>query len=311
MTQTAADTRPAHQPVLAWGLLLIAPALFCSNMIMARAMVGILPPLSMAFLRWSIVAVILGAFCWRELVQKRAAIRTEWPHLLFLGSLGMGLCGGPVYLAGELTTATNICLIYASCPLFVALFAALFLKEQLHLSQIAGLIIGLLGVIWIIAEGAPARLLSLSFNTGDLWICLATLSFAVYSVGLRHFKTQLSATLRLGAMAAGGALCHLPFMAAELSLWGRAITLRPEVFAGLAVLVCISSIGAYATYGQVVRMLGAVRAGLILYIAPVYNAVFAMVLLGEMLTGFHLVGSALILPGLWLVGRVKSRTATN
>ena len=303
MTHPFSDSRISRPELVAWGLLLIAPALFCSNMIMARAMVGILPPISMAFLRWSIVALVLAVFCWRELRTKHQVLRREWPHLLFLGSLGMGLCGGPVYLGGELTTATNIGLIYASCPLFVALFAALFLKEQLHMGQIAGLIIGLFGVIWIIAEGAPSRLVRLSFNTGDLWICLATLSFAIYSVGLRHFPTRLSATLRLAAMAAGGALCHLPFMAAELTFWGREIILRPEVFAGLAVLVFISSIGAYATYGQVVRVLGAVRAGVILYIAPVYNAVFAMVLLGEMLTDFHLVGSALILPGLWLVGR--------
>ena len=57
------------------------------------------------------------------------------------------------------------------------------------------------------------------------------------------------------------------------------------------------------TYGKIVELVGAPRAGVVLYIVPVYNAGLALMLLGESLSSFHIIGTALILPGVWLANR--------
>ena len=109
--------------------------------------------------------------------------------------------------------------------------------------------------------------------------------------------------LRFAACAAAGALWHLPFLGYELVVQNQTVTFSSDVLAAIMVLVFISSIGAYLSYGYIVARLGAARAGAVLYIVPVYNAVFAILLLGEVLSAYHLIGLSLILPGLWLANR--------
>ena len=66
-----------------------------------------------------------------------AGIRSEWLSLAILGGLGMGLCGAPIYLAGTLTTATNIGLIYAVCPLIILMLSAYVFFASIKLGQLA------------------------------------------------------------------------------------------------------------------------------------------------------------------------------
>ena len=46
---------------IAWLFVLICPAFFASNMVIARAMVGVFPPISMAFMRWFLVGLVVLA----------------------------------------------------------------------------------------------------------------------------------------------------------------------------------------------------------------------------------------------------------
>ena len=292
---------------IAWALVLICPACFASNMLIARGMSGVFPPLSMAFGRWFFVGlVVLVCLC----VMRRfsvALIRAEWKSLLFLAGLGMGLCGGPVYLAGELTTAVNIGLIYSAAPLVIAVIGFVYFGERLQSQQIFGLLIGLVGVVIIITKADVMRLAELQFNGGDLWIVLATISFAIYSVGLRHIPSKLSQFQRFGVMALGGALWHFPFMIAEIAIDGPLPEITTTIIAAFVILVFIASLASYLSYGFIVSRHGAVIAGTTLYLAPIYAAILAVMLLNERIELFHLIGGALILPGLWLVSKKQSR----
>lgn len=288
---------------IAWALLFICPGFFASNMLMARGMSGVFPPISMAFTRW----LFVGIFVFLVLAIMRriplATIKAEAKQILFLASLGMGLCGGPVYLAGELTTATNIGLIYSAAPLLIALIAFVVFRERLNKWQALGLIMGLVGVLTILIKADFSRLAGLTFNGGDLWIVLATTSFAIYSLGLKYMPTTLTRFQQFGAMAFGGALWHAPFTLWEIAVRGPLPEITISIIGAFMVLVFLSSIGAYLTYGFIVTRLGATIAGATLYLSPVYAAVLAVILLDERIMAYHLIGGALILPGLWLVSR--------
>src|SRR5262245_57532452 len=83
-----------------------------TNMILARANAGSVPPFSLATARWSIVAIGLVPFVLKELrVQTGEFWSQHWRTVFFAGFLGMFVCGGPVYIAGETTTAINMALI--------------------------------------------------------------------------------------------------------------------------------------------------------------------------------------------------------
>ena len=287
--------------------VLICPAFFASNMLIARGMSGIFPPIAMAFSRWFLVGLVvfLALAIMRSIAFE--TLRKEWRQILFLASLGMGLCGGPVYMAGELTTATNIGLIYSAAPLLIALFAYFAFNERLNKLQLTGMIMGLLGVIAIIIKADISLLTNLAFNRGDLLIVLATTSFAIYSLGLKYIKTSLTQIQRFGAMSLGGAICHAPFVMAEIVHRGPWPDITWVIIGALTVLVFSASLGAYLSYGYIVSRLGATIAGSTLYLSPVYAAALAVILLGEQIFHYHIIGGAMILPGLWLVSmRTKS-----
>ena len=296
---------PARSPraePLAYALLVLTALMFAANMLTARATSDFLPPMALAFWRWAGALALLLPFCAGSLWRHRAAAFAEWRDLLALGALGMGVCGGVVYLGAATTSATNIGLIYAASPVLIILFARLFYGERMSGSQLLGVGLSLLGVLVVIARGDPATIMAVRFTVGDLLILAAAIAWAVYSVLLKHRPTRLPPTARLAAITLGGLVALLPFVV------GEAIVYKPFPLSwqsvGVALfLAVVPGFGAYQAYGYVQRHLGAGPTGLIMYMSPLFTGLLAFALLGEDLRLYHLAGVALVLPGIFLATR--------
>ncbi len=73
---------------------------------------------------------------------------------------------------------------------------------------------------------------------------------------------------------------------------------------GLVVLAALRpGVLSYGAYSLLQRELGASRTAMMLYLSPLYAAVLAWWLLGEVPGWYHAVGAALILPSIWLATR--------
>jgi len=275
-------------------------------MIVARWAAGWFPPHALAFWRWTIALLPMLALCGAVLWRRRAELRREWRDLLLLGALGMWVCGAFVYIAGETTSATNIGLIYAGVPILVMLLSARVFHEPLSGAQLTGAIIALTGVLAIVLKGDPGSLLRLAFTRGDLWALTAAGCWAVYTVLLRHRPTTLDPFLRLTAITAAGILVLAPFTLAESQLVGVPPLEWRALFAAVVVGL-LPGFGAYQAYSWLVRELGAARAGLVLYLTPLYTAGIAWGLLGEPVRWYHALGAALVFPGLLLANRGARR----
>lgn len=294
---------------LALVFFFLVPATFASNMLAARWVAGDIPPVAMAFWRWTLTLAILLPFVAGALWRGREELRRDWRGFLFLGFLGMGVCGAPVYLAGVTTTATNIGLIYAASPVLIVLFAKFGYGEAVGARRAFGIALALAGTLWIVARGDPGALLRLDFVPGDLLIVVAMAAWSVYSVLLKHRPTGFDPTTRLAAIVAGGVLVNLPLLIGEAALYASAEYGARDwlVFLFLAL---VPGIGSYLGYSIVVGALGAGAASLVMYLIPLYNAVLAWALLDERLAVFHLVGAALLLPGLYL-GTLTPKTRAS
>lgn len=287
---------------LALILLFIAPVLFSSNMLVARATHDLIPPVALAFWRWTVTLLLLAPFTAAVLWRERTKVRREWLDLLLLGLLGMGVCGAFVYIGADTTTATNIGLIYAASPILIVMIARVCYGEPLGPIQALGVAVSLAGVVVIVCRGDLTILLNLNFVVGDLWITVSMIAWAVYSILLRHRPTALRPMARFAAIVAGGVLVLLPFHIGEV-LRGDAPAFDSTTVVSVLVLAVVASFGAYQVYGVIQRVLGAGRAGLLMYLIPVYNGILAFVLLGEELELYHLLGAALVLPGIFLATR--------
>ena len=283
-------------------LLWVVPLLWSSNYLIARLGDGVIAPHALALGRWSLAALILLPWMGRGLWARRAVVRREWAQLLMLGFLGMYICGAWVYLAGRSTTSTNIALIYAATPMAIVAAGSLLLHERMSRAQWAGVVLALLGLLFVIAKGDPARLLAVQFVAGDAWITAAAASWTAYSVLLKRWPSALGAGERLVAIIGGGLLVLLP-----TTLLEAALTTTPELgwrAAGLVLLAAVvPGVLSYGAYSYLQRELGASRTAMMLYLAPVYGALLAWLVLGEMPGWYHAVGAAMILPSIWLASR--------
>lgn len=283
-------------------LLWVVPLLWSSNYLIARLGDGVIAPHALALGRWSLAALILLPWMGRGLWARRAVVRREWWQLLVLGFLGMYICGAWVYLAGRTTTSNNIALIYAATPMAIVAAGSLLLHERLSRAQWAGVVLALLGLLFVIAKGDPARLLAVQFVAGDAWILAAAASWTAYSVLLKRWPSALGAGERLVAIIGGGLLVLVPTTLLEAML-----TPTPAfgwAAAGLVLLAAVvPGVLSYGAYSYLQRELGASRTAMMLYLAPVYGALLAWAVLGEVPGWYHLVGAAMILPSIWLASR--------
>ncbi len=306
-TSASPQPPPPHADAAArrrrWALVLLwlVPAIWSSNYLIARVSGAHVPPHVLASGRWGLVCAVLAVLSARAIAADPRRFMAEWRHSVVLGALGMWICGAWVYLAGHTTTATNIGLIYAAAPVGIAIGGAHLLGERLGAAQRIAMPLALAGVLFVVARGDPMSLLDVRFVAGDLWIVGATLSWIAYSLLLQHWKTRLSATERLCAMAAGGLVVMAPFTAWELATLAQPLAARAWQLIALAGL--LPGLVSYLAYAFLQRELGVARAGLVLYLAPVYGAGLAWWILGEPPQWYHGVGALLILPSIHIATR--------
>ncbi len=286
-------------------LLFMVPALWSVNYLVGRLALGLIAPHMLALLRWSLAGLVLAVFAWPELVAKKSSLLKNSWHFVVLGGLGMWICGAWVYIGARSTSATNIALIYTLSPVFIALVSTFWLRERLGLTQWLGIAMAFVGLVHVVIRGQWVALADVRLVAGDLWILGATVSWTLYSIFLKRWPSDFSPIARLVLIISGGVLLLLPLTVLEAlsglpmtqTVWGW------KTFALALAAALLPGAGAYLAYANLQKALGAARAGLTLYLSPLYVAVTAFLVLGEPVYFYHLVGAVVILPGIYLASR--------
>ena len=271
-----------------------------SNLIVARGGVEYVPPISLAFWRWTLVFIILLIFNFYFLKDKLRVIKKEFFKLFFLGAMGCGVCGAFPFLAGKTTTIVNMGIIYTSSPIFIILISSLFFREKINYLKIIGLISCLIGVFIIIIKGDISFLINLKFTMGDLWMLGAAIGWALYSIYLFYWKSDLAVFPRFTLIAFFGALSLLPFYILEENFLLK--TNFDNNFLFWVSFAAISpGIIAFSLYTLTQKYLGASTTGFTLYLFTVYGAFYGIFLFQEKLELFHYIGTILVFVGIFLV----------
>ena len=270
-----------------------------SNLIVARGGVEVVPPISLAFWRWTVVFLILLPFTYISLKKNIRAIKKEYKKLFFLGTMGCGVCGAFPFLAGETTTVINMGIIYTSSPVFIILISYCFFNEKINTTKIAGLIICLFGVFVIIIKGNLNLLINLKFTIGDLWMLAAAIGWALYSIYLFYWKSKLRIFERFTLISFFGALSLLPFYISE-ELFYKQTTFGNEFYLWVVFAAISPGIIAFTLYTMAQKKLGASLTGFTLYVFTVYGAIYGYFLFDEKFENYHIIGTILVFFGIYL-----------
>ena len=270
-----------------------------SNLIVARGGVEHVPPISLAFWRWAVVVLILLPFTYSLIMSNFRIIKKEFKKLFFLGAMGCGVCGAFPFLAGETTTVTNMGIIYTSSPIFIILISAIFFNEKINFMKIIGLISCLIGVFAIIIKGDLNLLLNLNFTIGDLWMLAAAVGWALYSIYLFYWKSELPIFQRFTLVAFFGAISLLPFYIIEEIVFQRT-SFNLQFFLWVIFAAISPGIIAFTLYTKAQKNLGASLTGFTLYVFTIYAAVYGFIFFDEKLETFHYIGTVLVFIGVYL-----------
>lgn len=281
-------------------LLLVLTALFWSgNFVVGRALYGSIPPIALAFWRWAAALLIVLPLAYPHLRNQWPLLRNSWKKLVLYGLLGVGCFNTFIYIALQSTTATNALLINSTIPVLIIALSWLFGGTRLTRRQAVGVLVSLSGVITIICRADLQQLLSLRVNSGDLWVLLAVICWAIYTCLLRKRPAGIHPLSFLCAIILVGLISLAPFYAWELSR-GLRMDLTPLTAAGLCYVALFASVLAFIMWNHSVAQVGANRAGLFLHLMPVFGTVLSILFLGEPFHLFQAAGIGLIFSGIYL-----------
>jgi drug/metabolite transporter (DMT)-like permease len=285
----------------AYLLLVLAMLAWSGNAVVGRAFAGIVAPLSLSWVRWTVALAVSLPFTWREVWAQRAVIRREWRIVLVLSLLGITLSNSLSYFGLQYTTVINSGLINSVGPVVILVASLVFFHERVALRQVAGIGCSLAGVLAIVIRGDPQTLLSLAVNGGDLLLLAAVVAWSGYSLVIRYRPKELSPMALLTTCFLIGSVVLLPFHVYETTR--SPLPLDPAALAGFIYVGIFPGIVSIFCWNRAVGQIGANRASVFTHLMPVFSALLAVLFLGESLERFHLLGAVLIFAGIALSAR--------
>jgi drug/metabolite transporter (DMT)-like permease len=275
--------------------------------VLGRGIAGTVPPITLACLRWVLASLIFLPFAWPHLKKDRDKIAAHWGMLLFLGFIGPALYNTLSYLGLVTTAALNGLVLNAAGPMFILLTAWSVFGDRPGIAQLIGMAAGFSGVLLIIAKGDLISLASFQFNPGDLLLIAGMICWSTYTACLRKRPPMSWQSYNFVTYAIAAAV-NIPLALTEHSL-GQKITASWTSAAAVAYVAIFPSLLAYIFYNRSVELLGAGRAGLYLFLIPVFGAILAVILLGEKLHFYHAVGFVMIIGGVLIGSRRQAALA--
>lgn len=226
-------------------------------------------------------------------------LKTPKQELAFAGA---GLFGIVLYFMLEntaltMTYASNVGIIVACAPFFVAVMVGFFFKnERSGIYFYIGFVVAIAGVILISLNGQK----NLQLNPlGDGLAFLAMISWGCYSALVRKIGEWeypvIAVTRRIYFY---GILFLIPVLLQQHASWKPELLLKAEVFSNFLFLgLCASAMG-FLLWNLSTKWIGAVKTSVYIYVSPVVTVVLSMLVLHEKITLVSLAGSILIFIGL-------------
>ena len=287
-------------------LLLVPPLLWAGNAVVGRLVNHLVPPMALNFLRWVLAFAILLPFAYR-ILRQGSPLWPGWRRFALLGLLGVGCYNALQYLALQTSTPLNVTLVASSSPIMMLAIGALCFGQRISRAQVAGALLSVAGVLVVLGRGDLAVLSHIRLVPGDLYMLVATLSWAFYGwllarpgdpAEIRHdWAALLMAQLVFGLGWSG------LFAAGEAVLTDSEIIWGWQLALALGYVAVGPALIAYRCWGAAVQQVGATTASFFANLTPLFAALLSAVFFGELPHFYHLLAFALILGGIAVSSR--------
>jgi len=190
-------------------------------------------------------------------------------------------------------------LMISTIPVWIIFISSILGIEKTNKFQIFGVILSLIGVIFIITKSDLNLIKNLDFNKGDLIMASGMFAWALYSALLKKKSYEISQITLLEVVIILGLLFLVPIYFLEMSLGNPLIINKPFVLT-LTYVVIFPGLAAFFFWIKGISIIGANRAGVFLHLMPIFGSLMAIILFKEKFMFYHLLGALFIIAGITL-----------
>jgi drug/metabolite transporter (DMT)-like permease len=279
-------------------LAIAACVIWSGNFVISRYAVHLAGPISLAFFRWSIATLVILPFGYKNLKKEFPIFLNNKTYFFWMGLVGFAIYNTLIYTAGHYTTAINMALIGSVIhPIVATVLAAIFVNEKLHWKNITGIVIGFIGIVFLITKGEILSITHFRFSTGDLWMVAAGICFGTYNVFVRKKPVGISNNSFLLVLFAIGAMILFPFSIYE-SYYIQSVVYNMHFFYIILYLGIGNSTIAYFLWNSAIHKLGASKTALFGTLIPLLSSIEAVWLINEQFNNFQIISGLIIISGI-------------
>lgn len=281
---------------------LFATLLWSVNMVIASGVKGHIPPVGLAFWRWTVACIVLAPFAAKRTFESLPILKKHFWYLTLTAVLGITIFNTLIYFAGKTTSAINLSLIAISIPLFIIILSRIIYKEKVSNIKIVGIATIIIGVLVLISKGSLQALLTINFTIGDLLMLLACFFFACYTILVRKKPQQLAPKVFLFSVFSIGTALLLP-----LYIWENT-TYQKVIFDSTTILITLyvgifASLVSFYLWNEAIRLIGTSKTALIYYLIPIFSGILAYFFLNQAIGLTQIISMGIIISGLFITAK--------
>lgn len=298
-----------HPQLTGFTLTFIACFFWSGNFIFAKFSMAYYDPIFLNILRWIGTFLVLLPFAYKHIKSHFATIKSN-ALLLFLVAFFVSGFGTFSYLGLKYTLAINASVITATTPAFIPLIAFMLFREKITLQVFLGFCLALFGTVLLQSQGDLSILLNMQFNIGDLYLLIAAIFWAFYSILIPKIPS-LPQSLLLVALSVFALPCILPFLLIFKDPEEPLFIVNTYSIATVAYVVIFASIVSLQAYSRAIEIIGTLKTGISLYLSPIISITMAVMILKEVVVWSQAFGLIFVFAGILLTfypkGKIKNK----
>ena len=294
---------------LAYLLLVLTTLFWSGNFIVGKAAsIYEIPPFSLNFYRWLFAGIILLPFTFKEILKKKNYIFENIGFFIILGISSITIFNSAVYYSLYYMQVISGVLMISTIPVWIMFISSILGIEKTNRFQIFGVILSLLGVLFIITKSDLNLIKNLDFNKGDLIMASGMFAWALYSALLKKKTYEISQITLLEVVIIIGLIFLVPIYFLEMKLGNPLIVDKPFILT-LSYVVLLPGLASFFFWIKGISIIGANRAGVFLHLMPIFGSLMAIILFNEKFMFYHLLGAIFIIAGITLSNKNIKKNA--
>ncbi len=265
--------------------LLIVTVIWGSSFVLTKNSLDHLSTYNFLAIRFLLAALISAIIFYKNLISLD---KDTIKYGIFIGAI---LFTGYAFQTVGLnyTSASKSGFITGFSVVIVPILSAFLLKVKPHKSAVIGVVFAIIGLGFLTLDS------SLALNIGDLYTLISALMFALHIITVGKYTVKVDsiamAIIQIGVV---GVLSLFFSFATEKPILPKGL----EIWVTIFVLSVLCTSGAFIIQNVMQKFTSPTHTALIYSGEPVFSAIFAYFVAGELLTGRAILGSILILIGM-------------